>query len=172
MKHLVKTFLTIFVFLLLVLPANAIKPADTPFKNHKQRGKTYQLNLYQKYYNEETGEWSVKKDGASARFIYNSNWGSYNLNASGLRAHTEYALINITDDSIHWLFADYSDWAGRIKINSGWSIKSGRVWLVLADDLDGQPFSSGSTEFRTDEGHWNPEEYLFPYSEVPPPAGP
>lgn len=126
----------------------ALNPAS--YNGLAHPGQTSQLYLYEKDSN-----WDIVEDGAWGKLIMKKN--GFVFNGHGLVPGESYSLL----DNAEWGVTVEVEATGTADKNgnlhlSGDSLidggDSGKVWLVLSDDVDTQMTA------------WNPTEYLFEYN--------
>jgi len=120
------------------------------------------LMLYEKV---PSGEWPIVPDGAWGKMMYKTE-DSFVFNGHGLVKDTDYALINYIDPwnnnqdgQFILLGLGTTNRGGNVNIagdlpeltpGTYGDVVGAKVWLVLADDIDGTKMTA-----------WNPTEYLF-----------
>jgi hypothetical protein len=101
--------------------------------------------------------WTIVKNGANGKLVYNETTGVFSFNAVKLLPRTNYALVRYADapPKADILVRGMSDERGRIELNGVWRNWSKKFWLVPGEDALGKAGEAGSLRA------WRPERYLF-----------
>ena len=106
--------------------------------------------------------WQVIKGGAWAELNINRPSGRFTIEAGGLLAKTEYALVRSAGQAQggQVLARIVTDGRGKFRSSGIWREWTDKFWVVLGKDLQGnaQDFKPGMRDTLKD---WHPKQYLF-----------
>jgi len=155
---LVSSFIILFMALVAMSPALAVKPNGPSAYNglHKGNSGVKHLELYEKKIDPVTSEWSPVEKGAWGKMGFSED--SFVFNGHKLESNTEYTLIRYEDpwpgSPVTCLGEGASNKGGNIHLSGEMKEDGPKVWLVLSDDVDcDNAIMTG----------WNQLEYLFEY---------
>jgi hypothetical protein len=138
--------------------AHAVNVQEKPVAGRKKTIIFGELSLFAK----DPVTWKVIKGGGRGKLTYDQRNGAFTFVAQGLLPGTEYALVRYTDapPKAHLLARGRSGANGGLKVAGNWSEWTGKIWLVLGEDVEGEPGPCGPKSQATIR-HWNPQSYLF-----------
>jgi hypothetical protein len=101
--------------------------------------------------------WTIVKNGANGKLVYNETTGVFTLRSSGLIPRSSYVLVRYADAQPHGdiLARGTSDMRGKLELSGVWHKWNNKFWLVAGEDVAGNVGEAGSLLA------WRPERYLF-----------
>jgi hypothetical protein len=101
--------------------------------------------------------WTIVKNGANGKLVYNETTGVFTLRSSGLIPRSSYVLVRYADAPPHGdiLARGTSDMRGKLELSGVWHKWNNKFWLVAGEDVAGNVGEAGSLLA------WRPERYLF-----------
>jgi hypothetical protein len=149
-------FLIIVVSLFTVASLDQLHGADDSLKKSDVCGHR-PLPLYAK----DPVTWKIIQGGSSGVMTYDIARGIFTANAHGLSANTDYTLVRYANEPPYGdiLAQAKSDATGGIHLSGNWKQWTGKIWLILSDDIS----RDGA---RPKLKAWHPARYLFEEREL------
>lgn len=103
-----------------------------------------------------------KTRGGRGKLTFDAKSGAFTFVAHGLLPATDYALVRYADEppKAHLLARGRSGPGGGLKLAGHWTEWTRKIWLVLDNDITGEPGPLGP-ESEAVFHDWNPRSYLF-----------